>query len=49
VNRPDINAKTPHTYLQNEVLDMSAGNGTANTNLVYHAGKLMALHEVCGS
>jgi len=31
--------------IQVGVLDMSQGNGTANTNLVYHAGKLMALHE----
>lgn len=27
------------------ILDMSAGNGTANTSLVYHAGRLLALHE----
>ncbi|KAF5837122.1 carotenoid cleavage dioxygenase [Dunaliella salina] len=31
--------------IQTGVLDMSHGNGTANTNLVHHAGKLMALHE----
>lgn len=27
------------------VLDLSAGWGTANTALVYHAGRLLALHE----
>ncbi|KAF5827972.1 carotenoid oxygenase [Dunaliella salina] len=31
--------------IQTGLLDMSKGNGTANTNLEYHAGKLMALHE----
>lgn len=27
------------------ILDMKRGSGTANTSLVYHAGRLMALHE----
>lgn len=28
-----------------KVLDLSYGNGTANTNLIYHHGKLLALQE----
>ncbi|XP_022734564.1 carotenoid 9,10(9',10')-cleavage dioxygenase 1-like [Durio zibethinus] len=28
-----------------KVLDLSYGNGTANTALIYHHGKLLALHE----
>ena len=27
------------------IIDASKGTGTGNTSLVYHAGKIMALHE----
>jgi carotenoid cleavage dioxygenase len=27
------------------IIDTSKGDGTANTSIVYHAGKIMALHE----
>jgi hypothetical protein len=27
------------------IIDVSKGTGTANTSLVYHAGRIMALHE----
>ncbi|KAG6761085.1 hypothetical protein POTOM_034277 [Populus tomentosa] len=38
VNMQMLRAKT-------KVLDMSYGNGTGNTNLIYHHGKLLALQE----
>lgn len=33
-------------HLQMGLVDISAGVGHANTSVAYHAGRLLALHEV---